>query len=148
MPAQHQSSIEKQSIPSNTQPFPVLRIARPTNDIKSLLPFYTVGLGLRVLYEFKDHEGFDGIILGNSNSPYHFEFTSSASHDAGRAPTQDHLIIFYLPDRDVWEAAVRQMAETGFESVKSLNPYWDRQGLTFEDLDGYRVVLQCASWSA
>jgi len=26
------------------------------------------------------------------------------------------------------------------------NPYWDRCGLTFEDPDGYRVVLQRENW--
>lgn len=139
--------MDTSTMPVYSQPFPVLRIARPTDDIQALLPFYTTGLGLRVLYEFKNHDGFDGIMLGQPDSPYHFEFTSCASHDAGRAPTQDHLIVFYLPDRQVWEAAVRQMADAGFENVKSFNPYWDRQGLTYEDADGYRIVLQCAKWN-
>jgi len=30
--------------------------------------------------------------------------------------------------------------------VKAFNPYWDKNGKTFEDPDGYRVVLQRASW--
>jgi hypothetical protein len=29
----------------------------------------------------------------------------------------------------------------------TLSPYWDLQGKTFEDIDGYRVVLQNAVWS-
>src|SRR5262245_158380 len=32
-------------------------------------------------------------------------------------------------------------------AVKAFNPYWDKQGKTFEDPDGYRVVLQNARWS-
>jgi len=35
----------------------------------------------------------------------------------------------------------------GFVEVKSFNPYWDKLGRTFEDHDGYRVVLQRAAWS-
>jgi hypothetical protein len=35
-----------------------------------------------------------------------------------------------------------------YEPVPSFNPYWDRAGRTFEDPDGYRVVLQNAPWSA
>lgn len=35
----------------------------------------------------------------------------------------------------------------GFPTVPSFNPYWDRQGVTFEDPDGYRVVLQNAAWT-
>jgi hypothetical protein len=36
----------------------------------------------------------------------------------------------------------------GNEPTASFNPYWDRQGVTFEDPDGYRVVLQNATWRA
>lgn len=32
--------------------------------------------------------------------------------------------------------------------MKAFNPYWDRLGLTFEDPDGWRVVLQNDAWSA
>ena len=39
------------------------------------------------------------------------------------------------------------MRETGFQPVAAFNPYWDRDGVTFEDPDGYRVVLQCAAWT-
>lgn len=31
---------------------PILRVARPTDDIKALLPFYREGLGLSLLYRF------------------------------------------------------------------------------------------------
>jgi hypothetical protein len=39
------------------------------------------------------------------------------------------------------------MMEAGFRGVVSCNPYWDVRGRTFEDLDGYRVVLQNVAWS-
>ena len=35
----------------------------------------------------------------------------------------------------------------GFDPVPAFNPYWDRAGLTFEDPDGYRTVLQHAAWT-
>jgi hypothetical protein len=41
-----------------------------------------------------------------------------------------------------------RMIVAGYEPVPSFNPYWDRAGRTFEDPDGYRVVLQNAPWSA
>lgn len=126
---------------------PTLRVARPTNDIKPLLRFYVNGLGLTVLCEFENHDGFDGVMLGHPNSPYHFEFTRRAGHDAGRAPTEDNLLVFYIPEKMTWKDAVRRMVDAGFKSVKSFNPYWDRQGLTFEDPDGYRIVLQCGQWN-
>jgi hypothetical protein len=38
------------------------------------------------------------------------------------------------------------MQNAGFVPVGSFNPYWDRQGVTFEDPDGYRIVLQNSEW--
>ena len=125
---------------------PILRIARPTDDLEALLSFYRDGLGLSLLFRFEDHDGFDGMMLGQEGAPYHFEFTRAKGHVAGRAPTQDNLLVFYLPDGGEWKAAVQRMQDAGFASVASFNPYWDREGMTFEDPDGYRIVLQRAAW--
>lgn len=127
---------------------PMLRVARPSDDIEALLPFYRDGLGFDVLYRFADHDGFDGIMLGCQGAPYHFEFTRAHGHVASRAPTQDNLLVFYLPDAPEWQAAVDRMEAAGFSAVQAFNAYWDRQGRTFEDPDGYRVVLQNAAWGA
>ena len=126
--------------------FPTLRVARPTDDLMAVLAFYRDGLGLEVLYAFKDHDGFDGIMLGKRNAPYHLEFTRAHGHAAGRAPTQDNLLIFYMPEPGEWRAAVTRMQAGGFDPVRSFNPYWDEHGRTFEDPDGYRVVIQQAAW--
>ena len=125
---------------------PVLRIARPTDNLEALLPFYRDGLGLALLFRFEDHDGFDGVMLGRQGAPYHFEFTRARGHFAGRAPTQDSLLVFYVPNAEEWKAAVQRMQDAGFAPVASFNPYWDREGLTFEDPDGYRIVLQNAAW--
>ncbi|WP_421996291.1 VOC family protein [Reyranella sp.] len=129
------------------QSLPVLRVARPSDDIEALLPFYEQGLGFTVLYRFEDHDGFDGVMLGHASAPYHFEFTRAHGHAAGRAPTSDNLLVFYFPDEEEWTAAVARMRDAGFAAVPAFNPYWDRDGLTFEDPDGYRVVLQRAAWT-
>lgn len=126
---------------------PTLRVARPSDDLDRLLPFYRDGLGLRLLYRFEDHEGFDGVVLGREGAPYHFEFTRARGHTAGRAQTQDNLLIFYLPQARAWQAAIDRMRAAGFSLVAAFNPYWDRDGATFEDPDGYRIVLQHAAWS-
>ncbi|KAG6041454.1 hypothetical protein E4U41_004188 [Claviceps citrina] len=123
-----------------------LRIARPTDDIEALLPFYRDGLGFAVLARFHNHQGFDGVLLGchpdaGAAAGYHLEFTSKAGHRAGRAPSQDNLLVFYLPAPDAFRGAVSRMRDGGFEPVPSFNPYWDGCGETFEDADGYRVVL-------
>jgi catechol 2,3-dioxygenase-like lactoylglutathione lyase family enzyme len=125
---------------------PKLRVARPSDNLEELIRFYRDGLGLEILFRFENHEEFDGVMLGRSGAPYHFEFTHAHGHSAGLAPTQDNLLVFYLPDRKEWEASVQSMRNAGFEPIPAFNPYWDRNGVTFEDPDGYRVVLQNSSW--
>jgi catechol 2,3-dioxygenase-like lactoylglutathione lyase family enzyme len=125
-----------------------LRVARPTDDLEAVVRFYRDGLGLDVLYEFTGHEGFDGVMLGRKGSGYHLEFTRKAGHRAGTAPTEDNLLVFYLPDRAEWQRAVDRLLRHGYQPVPAFNPYWDRHGKTFADPDGYRVVLQNAAWPA
>ena len=126
----------------------MLRIARPTDNIDPLRKFYIGGLGFSILSEFSGHESFDGLIIGleTAGTSYHLEFVSKKGHVAGKAPTEDNLLVFYLPDEVVWKAAVERMEKVGFRSVESFNPYWDAVGKTFEDADGYRVVFQKAAW--
>jgi hypothetical protein len=123
-----------------------LRVARPTDNLQAIAAMYQNGLELDVLSHFEDHDGFDGIMLGNPEMPYHFEFTHHHGHEVGKSPTKDNLLVFYIPDEMQWEIQCRKMIEAGFEEVKSYNPYWDRSGRTFEDLDGYRVVLENSDW--
>jgi len=94
---------------------------------------YARGLRLQVLAEFVDHDGFDGVILGCAEDRFHLEFTSRRGHEVGRAPTEDHLLVFYISDRTEWEASCARMMGAGFRGVVSCNPYWDVRGRTFED---------------
>jgi len=123
-----------------------LRVARPTDELDAVVRFYRDGVGLDVLAEFQDHDGFDGVILGHRGTGYHLEFTRKSGHPAGRAPTEDNLLVFYLPDHVDWEAAVARMESACYSAVPAFNPYWDRRGKTFVDPDGYRVVYQYAAW--
>jgi catechol 2,3-dioxygenase-like lactoylglutathione lyase family enzyme len=125
-----------------------LRVARPTDDLEAVTRFYRDGLGLEVIDSFADHAGFDGVMLGHVGGAYHLEFTHQHGHSVGRAPTPDNLLVFYLPDRIEWEQAVQRMIDRGYSPTPSYNPYWDVNGKTFEDPDGYRVVLQNAASSS
>ena len=124
-----------------------LRVARPTDHMLEFVRFCRDGLGLGVLSSFEGHEGFDGVMLGKPGAAYHLEFTHSQGHAAARTPTEDNLLVFYLPDAADWQQAVDRMLGCGYQPVKSFNPYWDVRGKTFEDADGYRVVLQQTEWS-
>jgi len=131
---------------SGWRPAPVLRLARPTDDLEALLHFYCDGLGLELLDHFEDHDGIDGVILGMPGAPYHLEFTHRRGHRVGRAPSREHLLVLYLPEPSRWGRAVERLLQAGVEPVRSENPYWDVDGWTFEDPDGYRVVLQRGAW--
>jgi hypothetical protein len=84
-------------------------------------------------------------MLGARGAPYHFEFMRARRHVAGRAPTSDDLLVFYLPNE--WKVAVQQMRDAGLDPVPAFNPYRDREGVTCEDPDGYRIVLEQAIWT-
>lgn len=126
---------------------PTLRIARASDNLDALLGFYCDGLGLELLFRFENHDGFDGIMIGRRGAPYHLEFTRARYQPTEAVPGSDNLLVFYLPAFDDWVAAVNRMRKAGFDPVRSFNPYWDISGVTFEDPDGYRVVLQQASWT-
>lgn len=114
---------------------------------------YCRGLGLRVVGSFEDHDGFDGVMLGAEGAGYHFEFTYCRTHPVAPAPTAEDLTVFYIPVATEWQAKCGRMSAAGFKHVASFNPYWEQQGRTYEDPDGYRIVLQQAepastvSWS-
>jgi len=107
---------------------------------------YCQGLGLRVLGSFENHQGFDGLMLGVEHANYHFEFTHCQHRPVAPAPTPEDLVVFYLPEPAEWQIACSNMLAAGFREVASFNPYWEDRGRTFEDPDGYRIVLQRDAW--
>lgn len=126
---------------------PRLRVARPVTDLERTAEMYCRGLALRVLGRFRDHEGFDGIMIGYPRAEYHFEFTHSRRYPITPSPTPEDLLVLYHPSKSQWDLACAQMKAAGFQIVGSFNPYWNARGRTYQDADGYRVVLQHALWT-
>lgn len=120
----------------------LMRVARPTDNLDEIVRMYRDGLRLDILGRFNDHDGFDGVILGKWDLGYQIEFTHQRDHSAGRAPTLDNLLVFYFPTQSSWSSTCEAMIKAGFKPVASWNPYWNAKGRTFEDPDGYRVVIQ------
>jgi len=118
-----------------------LRIARPTDRLDELVQFYHELLGLKLIGSFEGHDGYDGVMLGLPGREYHLEFTRHSAGSPCPAPTRDNLIVFYLEDEQAIRDLTRRLRDHGHEPVAPENPYWLDRGTTFEDPDGWRIVL-------
>src|SRR5580700_3311831 len=98
-----------------------LRVARATDHLDEVVSFYRDGLGFEVVGAFRDHEGFDGVMLGHAGAGYHLELTREHGAVAGRAP-RDSLLVFYLPDAEAWRAATARLEALGHARLPSHNP--------------------------
>jgi catechol 2,3-dioxygenase-like lactoylglutathione lyase family enzyme len=130
----------------SAEPPPHLRVARPSRDLREAVRFYEHALGLELLASFSDHAGIDGVILGRSDWPYHLELTRRRRDPVAPTPTDEDLLVLYLPREAEWSAAVRRMRDAGAREGRATNPYWTEHGVTFLDPDGYRIVLAKLAW--
>lgn len=122
-----------------------VRVARPTDRLTEVVRFYRDGLGLPVVSHFKGHNGYDGVMLGLPGREYHLEFTQHEHGSPCPAPSKDNLLVFYLPDADARDAIVARLGAMGHHPVSPENPYWANRGVTIEDPEGWRIVLQNTS---
>ena len=109
------------------------RVARPSDDLDAVVRFCRDGLGFSVLGGFKGHDGFDGVMLGRKGAAYHLEFTRKAGHKVGRAPTEDNLLVFYLPDAAEWSALARR-ERRDLDAAIHVDTGMNRSGLSHDDL--------------
>lgn len=126
--------------------FTHMRIARPVTDLEKSLRCWSQGLGLVKLAAFNDHAGFSGIMLGREDVPWHLEFTVCHEHPVAPSPGNEDLLVLYYPDKAEWQRVCATLAAAGFIETPSFNPYWDINGRTWMDHDGYRVVVQNQAW--
>ena len=111
-----------------------LRVARHTERLEELVAFYRDGIGLTEIGGFRDHDGYDGVFLAVPGSGAHLELTAGGGHGAP-APHPDDV-----------EAVRTVAARVGVDPVPPANSYWAEHGLTFQDPDGFRVVLVPERW--
>jgi catechol 2,3-dioxygenase-like lactoylglutathione lyase family enzyme len=126
-------------------PVAQVRVARPTSRLEQVVRFYHEGLGLNRIGSFEGHAGYSGVMLGLPGRGYHLEFTQHAEGSPCPAPTRDNLLVLYIPDRQAIDQLVARLANLGHSPVEPENPYWKDKGVTFEDPDGWRVVLMNTS---
>jgi len=118
-----------------------VRVARPTERLAEVVRFYHEGIGLPIVDRFSGHAGYDGVMLGLPGKGYHLEFTQHEGGSPCPAPSDDNLLVLYLPDLAARDAVAQQLARLGYPAVPPENPYWAERGLTIADPDGWRVVL-------
>ena len=58
-----------------------------------------------------------------------------------RAPDPDDLLVLYLPSAVRLAQMRTRLERLGHACVQPMNPYWREKSVTFEDPDGWRVVL-------
>jgi catechol 2,3-dioxygenase-like lactoylglutathione lyase family enzyme len=116
------------------------RTTRHTKELNRIIDFYGRVLGLQVLGEFKDHQNYDGVFLGIPGENWHLEFTVSADAPA-HSPGDDDLLVFYAESLDEFNKIKERFIANKVKHVPPKNPYWERNGITFEDPDGFRIVI-------
>ncbi|MCD7036151.1 VOC family protein [Metabacillus sp. GX 13764] len=118
-----------------------MRMARPTDKLEKVKEFYEKGLGLKKIGGFSGHNGYEGVMYGLPDQGVHLEFTSHEEGTPCPAPTKDNLLVFYMADRKALERITANLEALGAKEAKPENSYWETDGKTFEDPDGWRVVL-------
>jgi catechol 2,3-dioxygenase-like lactoylglutathione lyase family enzyme len=119
-----------------------LRIARPSRDLGAAQRFWVTGLGLSVLFRAERPGEPALLMLGWPEAGWHLELVAT---DVEPCPTEEDLLVLYLgePVSPEWSARIES---AGGRRVTARNPYWDQWGVTFEDPDGYRLVLSHRTW--
>jgi catechol 2,3-dioxygenase-like lactoylglutathione lyase family enzyme len=119
------------------------RIARPTDQLEAVVRFYHDGLELPIIDSFggEGHKGYTGVMFGLPGHDYHLEITQHEDGSPCPAPTDDNLLVFYIPERAAIDRIAAQLAALGHHPVAPENPYWEGRGVTIPDPDGWRIVL-------
>ena len=117
------------------------RVARPTNRLNEVVRFYNEGLGLEILGRFEQHEGYDGVMLGLPDKTCHLEFTQHKDSPVLPAASKEHLLVLYFDQPEAYRSAKERLQLLGIRPVDPENPYWKEKSETYEDPDGWRVVL-------
>ena len=118
----------------------IFRVARHVKDLNRVIDFYGRLLGLKVLGEFKNHLKYDGVFMGLPGENWHLEFTVSDS-EPYHYPDDDDVLVFYAKSETEFNAMKEKFVAARIKPVIPKNPYWEKNGITFEDPDGFRVVI-------
>lgn len=116
------------------------RFARHTNNLEPLKSFYCNVLGLEILGGFENHDGYDGVFIGKVDENWHLEFTKSSEIVEFNFAEED-ILVFYPNSKLEYELLLEKLKHYSVELIKAKNPYWNENGISFLDPDGYRIAI-------
>ena len=116
------------------------RFARHTNDLEHLSAFYIKVLGMEILGNFQNHNGYDGVFIGKKNENWHLEFTKSNEMIQFNFGEED-ILVFYPNTKSEYEHILGKINNFSIKIIESKNPYWNENGKMFLDPDGYRIII-------
>lgn len=116
------------------------RYARHTDNLIKIEQFYTEIVGLEKLGYFENHNNYNGIFLGQKNSNWHLEFTSSSEQPKSKFD-EDDILVFYV-NSEIELTRIKQTIENKCITLEvSKNPYWNANGIMVSDPDNFKVVF-------
>ncbi|PCJ00664.1 MAG: prolyl endopeptidase [Flavobacteriales bacterium] len=116
------------------------RVARHTSKIDTIINFYHSILGFDILGSFENHDGYDGVFLGLKDENWHLEFTISEV-SPNHHPDEDDLLVFYANSENHYTELITSLKNNNIVEVQPKNSYWKKNGITFLDPDGFRIVI-------
>ena len=119
----------------------VMRVVQPMDNLEQITNMYADRLCFEVIGSFDGHGDFSGRMLGHPKHYYHLEFTTHIKEKTRHAPTLKNLLVYYVPDDIEFANVIDTIFQFGFIKVDSFNLYWDDSAQAFENIDGYRVVI-------
>ena len=116
------------------------RVARHTNKIEKISEFYTKIIGLEILGNFKNHSNYDGIFIGKPYKDWHLEFTTT-HEEVNHQFDEDDCLVFYPESQYEYDAIIERLEINQIEIIISKNPYWNTNGISIKDPDGFVVII-------
>lgn len=118
----------------------IFRNARHTQNLESIISFYTSILRFNILGSFENHNGYDGVFLGKENTDWHLEFTST-NEVINSKYDEDDILVFYPTNEKEYEQIVKNIKENNIEILLSKNPYWKENGILIQDPDKFNIII-------
>ncbi|KIA88564.1 Glyoxalase/Bleomycin resistance protein/Dioxygenase superfamily protein [Kaistella jeonii] len=116
------------------------RYARHTQNIESVIDFYTSVLSFDILGRFNAHDGYDGVFLGFEGENWHLEFTQNSEKPQSKFDEDDALVFYPENQKDVDEI-LENLKTLKIPLIETKNPYWNNKAFCFEDCDHYKVII-------